>query len=366
MNPNIPSFCITKKINACGINPLTNKYFAIEELKALSSFPSKFLFIGSPHIKAYVIGNSVPPKFMEAIALKTMENLKEMGINKEEYTTISLFAGCGGSSLGYKMAGYTELLAIDFDENAVKTFKLNFSEVPIWLKDIRQIPGKDILDFCNIKEGELDVLDGSPPCQGFSTAGKRKVYDKRNDLVLEYIRLVDELQPKVFIMENVSGMVKGTMKGLFKEYMLKMKALNYVVKCKLMNAKYYNVPQSRERLIWIGVRKDLNNTPLFPKGNKKLISPAKVVPELKGKKFITSRNANKDSLRSTTFPAPAVISGFEFENRERVEDLVILKKLQSFPDTFKVITELSIVNAVPPNFMCAIAKTIKEEILKTI
>ena len=82
-------------------------------------------------------------------------------------TVISLFAGCGGSSLGYKMAGFEELLAIDFDENAVKTFKLNFPEVPIWLKDITQIKGKDILGFCSIKEGELDVLDGSPPCQGF-------------------------------------------------------------------------------------------------------------------------------------------------------------------------------------------------------
>ena len=198
------------------------------------------------------------------------------------------------------------------------------------------------------------------------TAGKRKAYDKRNDLVLEYIRLVNELQPKVFVMENVSGMVKGTMKGLFKEYMLKMKALNYIVKCKLMNAKYYDVPQSRERLIWLGVRKDLEKEGVYPKGNKKLISPAKLIPELKGKKFITFRNANKDSLRSTMLPAPAVISGFEFENRVHVGNLAILKKLQSFPDNFKVITELSIVNAVPPNFMYAIAKTVKEEILESI
>jgi DNA-cytosine methyltransferase len=337
--------------------------FQIKDVKKIATFNKDFKFKGSYNQIYALIGNSVPPKFMEAIATKTMLNLKEMGINKEEYTGISLFAGCGGSSLGYKMAGFKELLAIDFDKNAVETFKLNFKDVPIWQKDITQIRGEEILHFCNIKEGELDVLDGSPPCQGFSTAGKRKGYDSRNDLVLEYIRLVDELQPKIFVMENVSGMVKGTMKGLFKEYMLKMKALNYIVKCKLINAKYYNVPQSRERLIWIGVRKDLEKEGVFSKGNKKLISPAKVIPELRGKKFITFRNTNRDSIRSATLPAPAVISGHQLENRIVVEDLQILKKLQSFSGDFKVFTKTPIINAVPPNFMYAIVKTIKEEIL---
>ena len=142
-------------------------------------------------------------------------------------TVISLFAGCGGSSLGYKMAGYKELLAIEWDNNAVETFKLNFSEVPIWKRDIREVKGKEILDFLNIKKGELDLLDGSPPCQGFSTAGKRIVTDDRNDLILENIRLIEELEPKVFVIENVSGMIKGKMKGLFIEYMRLMKSLNF-------------------------------------------------------------------------------------------------------------------------------------------
>ena len=151
-------------------------------------------------------------------------------------TVISLFCGCGGSSLGYKWAGYNELLAVDFEKNAVETFKLNFPEVPIWQKSVTDITGKEILDFCNIKKGELNVLDGSPPCQGFSTAGKRQVNDSRNDLFKDYVRLVNDLQPKVFIMENVSGMVKGKMKGCFIEIMKSLKSLNYQVKCKLLNA----------------------------------------------------------------------------------------------------------------------------------
>ena len=181
-------------------------------------------------------------------------------------TVISTFAGCGGSSLGYKWAGFKELLAVEWDDNAVETFKLNFPDVPVWKRDIHKVTGKEILEFTGLKPGELDVLDGSPPCQGFSTAGKRNVNDDRNDLSYEYIRLINELQPKVFVMENVSGMVKGPMKGRFKEIMRALKDTGYNVKCKLMNTMYYEVPQSRQRLIWIGVK---DGEPAYPEPKNK-------------------------------------------------------------------------------------------------
>lgn len=174
-----------------------------------------------------------------------------------EPTLISTFAGCGGSSLGYKLAGYKELLAIDFEKNAVETFALNFPEVPVWQKDITKVTGKEILEFCKIKKGELDLFDGSPPCQGFSTAGKRKLTDTRNDLFKDFVRLIIDLQPKVFVMENVSGMMKGGYKGKFNEIVQTLKDTGYNVKVKLMNAMWYEVPQSRERLIFIGIKKDL-------------------------------------------------------------------------------------------------------------
>ena len=138
-------------------------------------------------------------------------------------TVISLFAGTGGSSLGYKWAGFKELLAIDFDAHAVECFKLNFPEVPVWKRSVVDVTGDEILEFCKIKKGELDVLDGSPPCQGFSTAGKRNVNDSRNDLFKEYVRLITEIQPKVFVMENVSGMAKGRMRGRFIQIMKDLK-----------------------------------------------------------------------------------------------------------------------------------------------
>ncbi|GAF68301.1 unnamed protein product, partial [marine sediment metagenome] len=180
----------------------------------------------------------------------------------EKPSFISLFAGCGGSSLGYKQAGFHELLAIDFDKHAIEIFKLNFPNIPCWQRDIKEVTGKEIMDFCRIKKGELDLLDASPPCQGFSTAGKRQINDERNDLFKEFVRLIKELEPKVFVMENVSGLIKGKMKGRFIEIMRELKSLSYQVKCKLMNAMYYGVPQSRQRLIWIGAKEII---PSFPK-----------------------------------------------------------------------------------------------------
>jgi len=319
-----------------------------------------------------------------------------------EYTVISLFAGCGGSSLGYKMAGYKELLAIDFNKNAIETFKLNFPEVPIWQRDISKIKGKEILNFCNIKKGDLDVLDGSPPCQGFSTAGKRKVMDLRNDLVNEYIRLISEIEPKVFIMENVSGMVKGKMKGLFIEYVKRMKELNYNVKVKLLNAKYYNIPQSRQRLIFIGIRKDLKKKPVFPIANKKLITVKEVLKDINNKRWeLDSAEKVKDTwigeelkiLRegeqskkhfsliraAKNKPCPCIqkchgdagTAGLCHFSEDRRFTISELKRLSSFPDTFKFVGSFKIQwaqigNSVPPLFMKAISETVRKEILEKI
>ena len=187
-------------------------------------------------------------------------------------TVISTFAGCGGSSLGYKMAGFKELLAVEWDDNAVETFRLNFPSVPVYHGDIAELTGKECLRLAGIKKGELDVFDGSPPCQGFSTAGKRQVSDDRNNLFMEYIRLIKEIQPKVFVMENVSGMIKGKMKGKYIEIWNELNKLGYNVKSKLMNAMWYGVPQSRERLIFIGVRSDIGEKPIFPKAHRKVIT----------------------------------------------------------------------------------------------
>ena len=283
-------------------------------------------------------------------------------------TVISTFAGCGGSSLGYKWAGFEELLAIEWDKNAVATFEINFPGVPVWQKDIREVIGKDILEFTGLKPGELDVLDGSPPCQGFSTArGKRNVSDERNDLSYEYIRLIKELQPKVFVMENVSGVVKGKMRGKFKEIMIALKETGYNVKCKLMNSMYYDVPQSRQRLIWIGVK---NGQPKYPEPNNKIISIKEAIGRSGYIEYRANYSKGRVSFQKSSFNKPCLTIDTSNHWNVQPKDFteVELKILSTFPKEFDFLNSNAnmrkrIGNAVMPKFMEHIARTIKEEIL---
>ena len=312
---------------------------------------------------------------------------------------ISLFSGCGGSSLGYKWAGFDELLAIDFDKNSVETFKLNFPGVPVWQRDICGVSGKEILDFCKIREGDLDLLDASPPCQGFSIAGKRKVLDTRNNLFLEFVRLIKEIKPKAFLMENVPGMMRGKMKGVFIEVMETLKGIDYNVKCRLMNSASYGVPQSRRRLIWIGTRKDLKIDPSFPKPNKKYITVreafeglkdsgekkyptgelAEIVPKIRqgrsGQSVTKKDYFNVIRLRNYA-PSNTILktmrsaqAGLLHPTEDRFLTIAELKRLSTFPDDFRFVGKFEqqwagIGNAVMPKFMEAIATHIREEILQ--
>jgi DNA (cytosine-5)-methyltransferase 1 len=314
-------------------------------------------------------------------------------------TVISTFAGCGGSSLGYRLDGFKELLAIDFDKNSMETFTLNFPETPVWQRDITTITGMEILDFCNIKKGELDVLDGSPPCQGFSTAGKRKVTDERNDLFKEYVQLIKELEPKCFVMENVSGQVKGKMKGKFIEILTTLKGLDYEVKVKLLNAANYGVPQSRQRLFYIAFRKDLNIIPQFPTPSNKILTMQDVLKdcpdfedrpikdwlkqawyELKdnngaktflkykgttGGHFSTKKlHINKPSRTLTK--SEISVSGLLHPTKPRYLNAIELKRICSFPDDFKFINRKDLCerlgNSVMPLQMKAIAEVIKRQL----
>jgi DNA (cytosine-5)-methyltransferase 1 len=325
-------------------------------------------------------------------------------------TVISTFAGCGGSSLGYSMAGFRELLAIEWDDNAVETFKTNFPDVPVYHGDIAKISVDDILRTTGLKQGELDIFDGSPPCQGFSTAGKRDVEDSRNQLFREFVRLLRGLQPKVLVMENVSGMVKGKMKIIFAEIMRELKASGYNVSCRLLNAKYFEVPQSRERLIFIGVREDLEIEPSHPLPlGKTLITPRQAFincidndfrllsPWLKqAAKYIDAGNYNHQSVEKAFVKVKGKTSGsintkmlswgrvsctltkseigetgIIHPDGERYLSICEMKRIGSFPDEFKFVGDRKqkiarIGNSVPPLFMYHIAKHIRENILSRI
>jgi len=309
-------------------------------------------------------------------------------------TVISTFAGGGGSSLGYSMAGFRELLAVEIDNNAVETFQLNFHNVPVYHGDIGKLSVDECLNLAGVKVGQLDVFDGSPPCQGFSTAGKRIMNDSRNQLFREYVRLLRGLKPKAFVMENVSGMVKGKMKLVFVEILKELKASGYKVSARLLNAKYFHVPQSRERLIFIGVREDLGIEPSHPKAESHIISVGKAListllsfeaPPLKGQvkehchklgqgeKYKSSRDFRRlhNSHPSPTIPKqPSQFSNYPkwlHPTKNRGLHLSELKRLGSYPNDF-IFTDWDsgwqrIGNSVPPLMMEAIARHIKENLL---
>jgi len=182
--------------------------------------------------------------------------------------------------LGYKLAGGKVLLAVEWDDNAVHTYRANFTDTEIYHGDIAKLEVEDVCSRTGLRPGELDILDGSPPCQGFSTAGKRLLYDSRNQLFKEYIRLLRGLKPKVFVMENVSGLVKGRMKLIFADIIRQLKESGYRVSARLMNAMYFNVPQSRQRLIFIGVREDLGISPTHPRPQVRPVTVGEVLQGL--------------------------------------------------------------------------------------
>ena len=312
------------------------------------------------------------------------------------FTVISTFSGCGGSSLGYQLAGGKVLLAIEWDDNAVATYRLNFIDTPIYHGDICNLSVEECCELADIKPGELDILDGSPPCQGFSTAGKRDFSDNRNQLFREYIRLLRGLKPKVFVMENVSGMVKGKMRLIFVECLQELKSSGYKVKARLLNAMYFNVPQSRQRIIFVGVREDLGIKPGYPKAWQRPITVRQAIGHLpvgkpgthqpqvlgawhKSKPGQSLRKAVRyvGSFQSCRLdpdcPSPTLIKAHRHWHYAIARHLTDKEAaiIGSFPEEFrwygtKQERQERIGNSVPPNFMRAIAEYIRDNILQRL
>ena len=183
------------------------------------------------------------------------------------FTSIDLFSGCGGLSLGFKMAGFKSILASDIDENCASTFKRNFPDTPFLCKDITSISKEEIDEI--IGDTIPDIIIGGPPCQGFSLANKKRNKikdDPRNKLFYHFVKFIEWYSPKAFVMENVKGLLSmqngEVLNTIVKEF--SNAGAGYNVKYKILCASDYGVPQSRERVILIGFRKDLEITPEFP------------------------------------------------------------------------------------------------------
>ncbi|AFZ13147.1 DNA-cytosine methyltransferase [Crinalium epipsammum PCC 9333] len=186
---------------------------------------------------------------------------------------VDLFAGAGGMTLGFEQAGFDVLASVEIDPIHCATHKFNFPFWSVLCQDIASTTGKDIRIIPAIGNKEIDIVFGGPPCQGFSLMGKRMLDDPRNSLAFHFIRLIGELQPKYFVLENVRGMAIGKHKKFIAEIIEEFQKIGYLTKSdyQILNAAEYGVPQNRERLFLIGCRQDMQ----LPKYPDKLTRPAK-------------------------------------------------------------------------------------------
>ena len=243
-----------------------------------------------------------------------IKDVKEKSSEKL-FNVISCFAGGGGSSTGYRLAGGNILLINEFIEEAISTYQANFNDTKILIDDIKKYSSNDFLKMAGLKVGELDLLDGSPPCSAFSLSGKRnkgwkgyvedttqteinfetggviqtgekkikdgikkysdKTQENVEDLFLEYVRIAEGIQPKVIVAENVKGITFGESKKKLFEFINAFEKIGYDVSYQVLNAADFGTPQARERTIFICVRKDvalkiglnfMNINGIFPSG----------------------------------------------------------------------------------------------------
>ncbi len=328
------------------------------------------------------------------------------------FNVVSTFSGCGGSCLGFEMAGYKVLWANEFVSEAAATYRANHPRVFLSVADVRKIKPEEILSRILLRRGELDVLEGSPPCASFSTSGSReagwgkvkKYSDTRqrvDDLFFEFARLLDSLRPKVFVAENVAGLVRGAAKGYFLEIHAALAKAGYKVESQVVDASWLGVPQARRRLIFVGVRRDLNLRPAFPKPRsprrttKEALAGCPKNDELEaeerggsleryaiGKEWDRLSNGRMGRYLNLIkprldAPCPTITqtagqsgaASVVHPTEKRKLSVPEVRRLCSFPEDFALTGTYSqrverLGRAVPPLMMKAIAETIAEEILR--
>jgi DNA (cytosine-5)-methyltransferase 1 len=195
-------------------------------------------------------------------------------LRKRSPVAVSVFSGSMGLDLGLEAAGFQVRFAADIDGAAVETARANRPNLPYYERDVRLLSGKEIGKLAGLKEADIDLLAGGPPCQSFSTAGRRLALDDedKGPLVFEFVRLLAELKPRAFLMENVRGILSASQRwrelpynnngkcvdehhgSLLREIVRRVRALGYSLDYRILNAADYGVPQIRERVFFIGLR----------------------------------------------------------------------------------------------------------------
>lgn len=269
LDPSRPSLTVTAYIFNKFVHPYENRYISVREAARLQGFPDSLEFIGTLTSTQLQVGNAVPVPLARAVFRQVVRHAELVGFKSgQNLTAISLFSGAGGMDIGAGAEQTNRIetrVAIDYWQDACSTLQgyyngrckvLHRNTISIVnpLKLWQEETGED---------SRPDLVFGGPPCQAFSQAGKQKgLSDERGQTILEFIRFVDDLRPGFFVMENVSnlqGIGGGT---IFNEFKERTEALGYEVTSGKLLAAEYGAPQLRQRLFFLGSRKELRKVQL--------------------------------------------------------------------------------------------------------
>lgn len=343
-------------------------------------------------------------------------------MEKNKYRIIDCFCGAGGLSLGFENRGYEVVYAFDLDETAIKTYKQNiqYHHGPAFVRDIYNVSKKSIEKDLGHPLGKVDVVIGGPPCQGFSVQRRGDDNDPRNNLVLEYVRLLKEVKPRFFVMENVGGILSQRGAPYIRALFENMTEAGYSIQQKKLIASDYGVPQDRARVIIVGELTNGKDTsfkyPVPLDGPKATVRDA--ISDLMGKDETQVANHKADKLSAINMkriqaikegqgrdalpeelqlecqkknkshrhldtygrmswdqPSPTITARFDSFSRGRfghpeLDRTITLRegaRLQTFPDAFeftgnKVEVARQIGNAVPPLLATKIADQLMESL----
>ena len=284
---NKPSYTITTYFNrlgnGCNLHPSQDRIISTREGARLQSFKDSFVFYGSKTSQYKQIGNAVPTLLARAIAETLKGHLKNL-------TFVDLFAGAGGMSEGFLSEGFKLIAANEIEKNYFETYKQNHSEYDkgsnLILGDITLPEIKDQIISVAKKQKKIGVVIGGPPCQGFSNAGWRNPDDKRNQLFKEFVHVVNEIRPEIFVMENVLGILSMRKGEAIKEIIASFEEIGYHVNTPFkLSAENFGVPQKRKRVVIVGsIKKEKINPPkiLFSATDENLPKPITVKQAIGG------------------------------------------------------------------------------------
>lgn len=272
LHPERPSLTVTGFIFNKFVHPYEDRYITVREAARLQGFPDNLEFVGSLTSTQQQVGNAVPVQLGQAVLSSVASTLKRYGaVNNNVLTAMSLFSGAGGLDIAAENVNVdgTRIetqLCTDLWHDACLTLKGYFGKrVTVVEQDLSQVEDPAVFFKQNTGINELpEIIYGGPPCQSFSQAGKQKgILDLRGSLIFDFLRCIETINPKAFVMENVSNL-KGIAKGaLLKELISSFKKLGYNVESRILTASDYGSPQVRKRIFIVGIRKDIG-LPVFP------------------------------------------------------------------------------------------------------